>query len=134
MLPVSASNRWVCAWSGVRRIASPGRKSWRSRKIALISVSQKREYTSVLAPVGSTTATLQASAPHLAGTVGGGEMMKDLVGGALARLSGDERLHVAAAVSQSFSHIFFISAALSCCSFLFAGRLPDTVRAGRGGR
>ncbi|MFL6718649.1 MAG: MDR family MFS transporter [Burkholderiaceae bacterium] len=77
---------------------------------------------------------LQASAPHLAGTVGGGELMKDLVGGALARLSGDERLRVAAAVSQSFSHIFFISAALSCCSFLFAWRLPDTVLAGPGGR
>ena len=77
---------------------------------------------------------LQASAPHLAGTVGGGEMMKDLVSGALARLSGDERLQVAAAVSQSFSHIFFISAALSCCSFLFAWRLPDTVLAGPGGR
>lgn len=77
---------------------------------------------------------LQASAPHLAGSLGGGEMMKDLVGGALARLSGDDRLRVAAAVSQSFSHIFFISAALSCCSFLFAWRLPDTVLAGPGGR
>jgi EmrB/QacA subfamily drug resistance transporter len=75
---------------------------------------------------------LQASAPHLAGTVGGGEMMKDLVGGALARLSGDQRLRVAEAVSQSFSHIFLISAAVSCCSFLFAWRLPDTVLAGPG--
>jgi len=77
---------------------------------------------------------LQDKAPQLAGAVAGGEMMKELVGGALARLAGDERLRVADAVRQSFSHLFFISAAASCLAFLFAWRLPDTVLAGPGAR
>ena len=76
--------------------------------------------------------SLQAAAPQMAGAFAGGEMMKDLVGGALARLGGDALLQVAAAVTQAFRRIFLISAGLAFCSVLLAWRLPDAVLAGPG--
>ena len=76
--------------------------------------------------------SLQAAAPQLGGALSGGELMKDLVGGALAQMGGDARLALAAAVSQSFSKLFIVSAAVSLCSLLLAWRLPDTVLAGPG--
>jgi hypothetical protein len=60
--PVPASNKCVRARSGVRRIASPARKSWRSRKTAVTSVSPTFANTCVSAPVGSTTTTVAGKA------------------------------------------------------------------------
>ena len=75
---------------------------------------------------------LQAAGPQVAGALSGGEMMRDLVGGALAHASGEARERLAAIVSAAFNHLFIISAAVSLCSLFMAWRLPDTTLAGPG--
>jgi EmrB/QacA subfamily drug resistance transporter len=74
--------------------------------------------------------SLQAAGPQVAGALSGGELMQDLVGGALAQIGGEDRVRLVAAASASFSHLFKIAAAVSLLSLLMAWRLPDTTLAG----
>jgi hypothetical protein len=76
--------------------------------------------------------SLQSAAPQVAGALSGGELMKDLVGGALAHIGGEDRVRLVAAAAQSFNHLFKIAAAVSLVSLLMAWRLPDTTLAGPG--
>ena len=74
-------------------------------------------------------AALQAAAPSLSPSLSGAEMMKELVGGALAQMGPQERQAMASAVRGAFERTLFISAAIAACSFVMAMRLPDTVLA-----
>jgi EmrB/QacA subfamily drug resistance transporter len=74
--------------------------------------------------------SLQSAAPQVAGAMSGGELMNDLVGGALAQIAGADRVRLVAAATQSFNHLFKIAAAISLLSLLMAWRLPDTTLAG----
>jgi hypothetical protein len=78
--------------------------------------------------------SLQAAAPQMAGALSGGELMQDLVGGALAQIGGEERVRLVAAAAESFSYLFKIAAAVSLLSLLAAWRLPDTTLAGPAAR
>jgi EmrB/QacA subfamily drug resistance transporter len=76
-------------------------------------------------------ASLQAAAPALSSSLSGAEMMKELVGGALAQMGAEERRQLSQAVRGAFEHTLFISAAIAAVSFVLAMRLPDTVLPGK---
>jgi EmrB/QacA subfamily drug resistance transporter len=70
-------------------------------------------------------AALQHAAPSLSSSLSGAELMKELVGGALAGMEQAERLRLGAAVRGAFETTLFASAAIALCAFFMALKLPD---------
>lgn len=78
-------------------------------------------------------AALRAHGPQLAGAMTGGEFMKEVLGGAMAKMDPAQRASMVEGVSAAFRRVFFVAAGATSLSFLLACALPDLSLSGRSG-
>jgi EmrB/QacA subfamily drug resistance transporter len=93
--------------------------------IATASVAFSRSLGAAIWVAVLTSILLATLGEHGSSAGAGGELMNELIGGALARATGAERIELAALVQQSFRKIFLLAAALSVFAFVAVLLLPN---------
>jgi EmrB/QacA subfamily drug resistance transporter len=77
--------------------------------------------------------SLGEHAPHLAGSLAGGEFMKDILGGALGTMDAAQRAAFSGSVQAAFRKVFLTGACITVLSFGLAWILEDKPLRGMGG-